>query len=170
MVIDAYNTTQNVRGRSDYLSGGKPGDPQPPFTPFDPQRILTRMDAAGVDRAFVCSLGQRIENEFIIQLVARHPDRFYGYGQVMPQWDDAQEHPDYFTRSEQARITLADRIKEWVTDDLCALPTRLQASMVADLLGAALSEVDWFEIADNWLSDSDDIQGYEPHQETRAAT
>jgi predicted TIM-barrel fold metal-dependent hydrolase len=98
MVIDAYNTTQNVRGRSDYLSGGRPGDPPPPFTPFDPQRILTRMDAAGVDRAFVCSLGQRIENDFIVGLVARHPDRFFGYGQVMPQWDDAEEQIAAFAR------------------------------------------------------------------------
>jgi predicted TIM-barrel fold metal-dependent hydrolase len=91
VIVDAYNTTQNVRGRSDYLSGGRPGDPPPPFTPFDPQRILTRMDAAGVDHAMICSLGQRIENDFIAELVARFPDRFSGYGQVMPQWDDAEE-------------------------------------------------------------------------------
>jgi len=25
MIIDAYNTTQNVRGRSDYLTGARPG-------------------------------------------------------------------------------------------------------------------------------------------------
>jgi predicted TIM-barrel fold metal-dependent hydrolase len=47
------------------------------------------MDAAGVDLAMVCSLAQRIENDFIIELVGRHPDRFFGFGQVMPQADDA---------------------------------------------------------------------------------
>ena len=89
MIIDAYNTTQDVRGRSDYLTGARPGQAPPPHTPFDPRRILDRMDAAGVDLAMVCSLAQRIENDFIIDLVRRHPDRLFGFGQVMPQADDA---------------------------------------------------------------------------------
>ena len=89
MIIDAYNTTQDVRGRSDYLTGARPGQAPPPYTPFDPQRILSRMDAAGVDLAMVCSLAQRIENDFIIELVGKHPDRLFGFGQVMPQADDA---------------------------------------------------------------------------------
>jgi predicted TIM-barrel fold metal-dependent hydrolase len=91
VIIDAYNTTQDVRGRSDYLTGAKPGQAPPPYTPFDPQRILTRMDAAGVDKAMVCSLAQRIENDFIIGLVEAHPDRLIGFGQVRPQDDDALE-------------------------------------------------------------------------------
>ncbi|MFI5838173.1 amidohydrolase family protein [Catenuloplanes sp. NPDC051500] len=89
MIIDAYNTTQDVRGRSDYLTGAKPGQAPPPYTPFDPKRILDRMDAAGVDLAMVCSLAQRIENDFIAGLVKAHPDRLFGFGQVMPQADDA---------------------------------------------------------------------------------
>ena len=89
MIIDAYNTTQNVRGRSDYLTGARPGQPPPPHVPFDPKRILDRMDAAGVDMAMVCSLAQRIENDFIIDLVKKHPQRLFGFGQVMPQADDA---------------------------------------------------------------------------------
>lgn len=97
MIIDAYNTTQNVRGRSDYLSGGKPRDPPAPHVPFDVDRILTRMDAAGVDRAMVCSLGQRIENDFIAELVCANP-RLFGFGQVMPQWDDAEEQIRAFAR------------------------------------------------------------------------
>ena len=91
MIIDAYNTTQNVRGRSDYLTGARPGQPPPPHVPFDPRRILDRMDAAGVDMAMVCSLAQRIENDFIIDLVKKHPKRLFGFGQVMPQADDALE-------------------------------------------------------------------------------
>jgi predicted TIM-barrel fold metal-dependent hydrolase len=89
MIIDAYNTTQDVRGRSDYLTGARPGQAPPPYTPFDPKRILDRMDAAGVDLAMVCSLAQRIENDFIAGLVRAHPDRLFGFGQVMPQADDA---------------------------------------------------------------------------------
>ena len=46
--------------------------------------------------------------------------------------------------------TLADELQRWVTDDL--MPD-LGASLAADLLGAALSEVDWHEIADNFLSE-----------------
>lgn len=91
MIIDAYNTTQDVRGRSDYLTGARPGQQPPAYTPFDPQRILDRMDAAGVDMAMVCSLAQRIENDFIISLQNDHPNRFIGFGQVMPQADDAIE-------------------------------------------------------------------------------
>ena len=91
MIIDAYNTTQDVRGRSDYLTGARPGEAPPPHVPFDPQRILTRMDAAGVDRAMVCSLAQRIENDFIIGLVKDYPERLLGFGQVRPQDDDALE-------------------------------------------------------------------------------
>ncbi|MFY1698540.1 MULTISPECIES: amidohydrolase family protein [unclassified Solwaraspora] len=89
MIIDAYNTTQDVRGRSDYLTGARPGQAPPPYTPFDPRRILDRMDAAGVDMAMVCSLAQRIENDFIIGLTKAYPDRLFGFGQVRPADDDA---------------------------------------------------------------------------------
>jgi uncharacterized protein len=87
-VIDAYNSAQDVRGRSDYLTGGRPDAPR---RPFDVARLLARMDAAGVDMAMVCSLAQRIENDFIAGLVAAHPDRLFGFGQVQPQADDAIE-------------------------------------------------------------------------------
>ena len=85
-VIDAYNSAQNVRGRSDYLTGGNPDAPP---RPFDVEKLFTRMDAAGVDMAMVCSLAQRIENDYIASLAADHPDRIYGFGQVQPQADDA---------------------------------------------------------------------------------
>jgi predicted TIM-barrel fold metal-dependent hydrolase len=88
MIIDAYNSAQNVRGRSDYLTGGNPDAPP---RPFDVARMLSRMDAAGVDMAMVCSLAQRIEPEFIENLVSEHPDRLFGFGQVQPQADGALE-------------------------------------------------------------------------------
>ncbi|MGI5127868.1 amidohydrolase family protein [Pseudonocardia sp. CA-107938] len=89
MIIDAYNTAQNERGRSDYLTGARPGEAPPPHVPFDPNALLERMDAADVDMAMVCSLAQRMENDFIIELVGKHPDRFFGFGQVRPSDDDA---------------------------------------------------------------------------------
>jgi uncharacterized protein len=89
VIIDAYNTTQNVRGRSDYLNGTRPGEPPRPHVPFDPKRLFERMDAAGVDMAMVCSLAQRIENDFIIELAGTYPERVFGFGQVRPQDDDA---------------------------------------------------------------------------------
>lgn len=55
-----------------------------------------------------------------------------------------------FTRDEKARFALARSLKSWVEDEL--VPD-LGASMASDLLGAALSEVDWDEIAANYLSD-----------------
>lgn len=88
MIVDAYNSAQNVRGRSDYLTGGNPDAPQ---RPFDVGSMLERMDAAGVEMAMVCSLAQRIEAEFIEGLVAAHPDRLFGFGQVLPQQDGAIE-------------------------------------------------------------------------------
>jgi predicted TIM-barrel fold metal-dependent hydrolase len=86
IVIDAYNSAQNVRGRSDYLTGGNPDAPP---RPFDVEKMLMRMDAAGVDMAMVCSLAQRIEPDFIEGLAAAHPDRLFGFGQVLPQQDGA---------------------------------------------------------------------------------
>lgn len=86
MVIDAYNSAQNVRGRSDYLTGGKPDAPP---RSFDLPKMLARMDAAGIDMAMVCSLAQRIEPDFIESLIAARPDRLFGFGQVIPQADGA---------------------------------------------------------------------------------
>ena len=46
------------------------------------------------------------------------------------------------------RITIADAFKAWVRDDLTP---DLGASFSADLLGYALDQVDWLEIADSFL-------------------
>ncbi len=56
-----------------------------------------------------------------------------------------------WTSEQYARYTLADSLKAWVTDDM--MPD-LGASLAADLLGAALSEVDWNEIAEHYLDDA----------------
>jgi hypothetical protein len=48
------------------------------------------------------------------------------------------------------RFGMADMLKVWVGDDL--LPD-LGATLASDLLGAALSEVNWHELADSFLAD-----------------
>lgn len=70
-------------------------------------------------------------------------------------WDAAQEeHASYNTPSEQARFDLAARLQSETEESM----PDLGCSPWADLLGAAISEIDFFEIADNWLSD---MEGYE---------
>jgi len=55
-----------------------------------------------------------------------------------------------WTVEETAKYRLADFLKLWVTDDLAP---DLGASFAADLLGYALDEVDWVEIAESFLSE-----------------
>jgi hypothetical protein len=58
-----------------------------------------------------------------------------------------------WTIEETERYRLADTLKDWVTDELAP---DLGASFAADLLGYALGEVDWHEIADSWLETARD--------------
>src|SRR3990170_4163504 len=53
--------------------------------------------------------------------------------------------PSIWTKEQAARYRLADSLKEWVNE----LMPDLGASLASDLLSAALSEVDWNEIAEN---------------------
>ena len=54
-----------------------------------------------------------------------------------------------------SKSQVADALKTFVIDDLAP---DLGATFAADLLGYALSEVDWFEIADAWLSDLAEVE------------
>ena len=67
-------------------------------------------------------------------------------------WD--VEASKYLTRSENARQQLAKWLKDFVEE----MAPDLGASLFSDLLSAALSEVNWSEIADNWLTE---VDGYE---------
>jgi hypothetical protein len=64
-------------------------------------------------------------------------------------WDDA-EPDETFSRAEVARLALASSIKEWIERDN---PLEGKNTLYSDLLNAALSEVDWHEIADHYLDD-----------------
>ena len=81
MIIDAYNNVWQAGGTSDYLTAES----------FTPETMLATMDAAGVDMAVGCSLGQMIDNDFIAETVRRYPDRIIGFGQVDPRRPDAVE-------------------------------------------------------------------------------
>lgn len=80
---------------------------------------------------------------------------YHYYGEVAQEcWDDA-EADDTFTREERATLNLADRLKDeyetamqdWLEE------SKRQSSVWADLLGAALSEVNWHEIAEHLIED-----------------
>ena len=56
-----------------------------------------------------------------------------------------------FTREERATLTLSDRLK----DEHEEAQPDLGATLWADLLGAAMSEVNWHEIAAHLIEDAD---------------
>jgi len=81
-------------------------------------------------------------------------------------WDEAEDkRPNQFMdRSENARSQLAERLKD-EHDDQSEHPVFAAANgtVYADLLNAALSEVNWHEIADSLLTDQeyDEDEKYE---------
>ena len=80
---------------------------------------------------------------------------------VEQTWAEAVSLSEGPTRSELARYTLAISAKAWIDD----MQPDLGATLWSDLLSAAVSEVDWHEIADNWLSELD---GYESKVQSHA--
>jgi hypothetical protein len=71
-------------------------------------------------------------------------------------YDDADGDED------EAKSKLAAELKDWIED---MNPLASDASMFSDLLGAALGEVDWYEFAENLLSD---VEKKEPEEEEEA--
>lgn len=73
-------------------------------------------------------------------------------------WEGNEDDEDAAVR------VLADSLKSWVED----MRPDLGASMFSDLLGAALSEVDWHEMAVSFLDD-DRPEPEESEEETEVA-
>ena len=79
--------------------------------------------------------------------------------------DDAQriydeaEADKYSTRKEVATQSLADYIEETVKE-FSNIP---DTGLVADLLGAAFSDVNWYEIAEHYIDEADKEE--EPEEE-----
>lgn len=55
-----------------------------------------------------------------------------------------------WTVEQARRFHVSDDLKSWVRDDIAP---DLGASFAADLLGYALDQVNWYEIADAWIAD-----------------
>jgi hypothetical protein len=77
----------------------------------------------------------------------------YWRGEVKRRRQEAPGDPRVragtWTAEDAARFNLADQLKQEVTE---GVPLG-EASMYSDLLRAALSEVDWLEIVDAWMSE-----------------
>lgn len=71
-------------------------------------------------------------------------------------WDEAEAEGS-FTREDNATLLLADMLKNELEDEMATLleSAKASASMWADLLGAALSEVNWREIAEHYIEEVD---------------
>jgi hypothetical protein len=81
-----------------------------------------------------------------------------GCEQAQQAWEDAEDDGDNdFTREERAVYLLEDRLKEEYEQakDAILETAKMSASVWADMLGAALSEVNWREIAENMLEEVD---------------
>jgi hypothetical protein len=65
-----------------------------------------------------------------------------------------REEPREEIDREEAARELAGRLKQEL-DDGAELPRALDGTMYADLLNAALGEVDWHEIAQSYVEDCD---------------
>lgn len=91
-----------------------------------------------------------IDNDEAMYYTAR--DMAAGMGERMSDDDLSKD---------DARYELADQLKDWIDEvaEMTCPGCREGASFVSDLLGAALSEVDWYEIAENKLDDA--LEGME---------
>jgi hypothetical protein len=83
------------------------------------------------------------------------PSYLYWEETAAKVWDESEWLGEVFSKSEDARYKLSNRLKGEITGDS---PLSESASMYGDLLGAALSDVNWSEIANALL---DECEGYE---------
>lgn len=81
MIIDAYNNIWQAAQTSDYLTAET----------YSVEMMLADMDAAGVDMAVGCSLGQMINNDYISSVMQTYADRIIGFGQVNPRDSNAAD-------------------------------------------------------------------------------
>jgi hypothetical protein len=65
--------------------------------------------------------------------------------------EDRDNHSEFLTIEDDTKRILADTIKEWIEGNN---PLNDTANFYTDLLNAALSEVNYFEIAENIMSET----------------
>ena len=78
-------------------------------------------------------------------------------------WNKA-EKDQYFTREERATLDLADQIKDYV-DEIQEESGYNGANMFIDMINASLREVDWHDIAENYISEVDKSDDEETEKE-----
>jgi hypothetical protein len=54
----------------------------------------------------------------------------------------------------EGRAAMADALQAWAEETFIDPITESRASLATDLLRAAWSDVNWFEIAENWMADA----------------
>jgi len=86
VIVDAYNNAWRAGGTSDYLTAEN----------YTVETMFVEMDEAEVDMAVICSLGQMIDNDYVVEVVGSYPDRLLGFGQVNPRAPDAVEEIGHF--------------------------------------------------------------------------
>ena len=81
MIIDAYNNIWKAGQHSDYLTAET----------YSVEMMLRDMDAADVDMAVGCSLGQMIDNDYTAGVGRQYPDRIVPFGQINARDADAAD-------------------------------------------------------------------------------
>ena len=66
-------------------------------------------------------------------------------------WNHAEEERGVFTKKERAIFDLADTLKDH--HEQAVFDTEIENSFIVDLLNAAMSEVNWHEIAESLLEE-----------------
>ena len=91
---------------------------------------------------------------WLVSLWADNDEPSYRHHQRLAQqiWDDS-EADSTFSREEHATLDLAKSLRTETED---ANPFADQPSLWADLMGAALAEVNWHEIAEQLIQDVQD--------------
>jgi hypothetical protein len=87
------------------------------------------------------------------------PGTYYAALEAVRTTLEDVDHPtsEYWTEEESKRYGVADRLKDLVTEYVNPEsydddhPDPKLHPLVSDILGAALSDVDWHELADAWI-------------------
>jgi len=70
-----------------------------------------------------------------------------------------QNDVDTWTKAQHTKFTLADMLKDWIGDDI--LESNSVDGLALDLMRAAVSEVNWDEIASHYIGKVADIDSCE---------
>lgn len=71
---------------------------------------------------------------------------------------ETESRSEYWTLTESHKFATADMLKEFLGDliEPCLNDDYTGVGMVRDLIGSALADVDWHEIAEHWINDLGD--------------